>query len=229
LLLMAPSKRRTGGKGTAGKTAGNHKPRKRPTKKAAVTKPGIGHNKPPTAKVPRPPPPIPSWATDDQTAEQIAHATAARHRSFRAALGIGTPTAGTPFAQAHDPTHLHQVMLKRIAALEETIAKLATLPDAEQIKPKPLDDSEIEEIRSMLAKVKALPPALAQRPPDAVKAPSKLMEFGDKVVVGLAVWAATRVASAAATALWASCSAQLKLAAQSIVEWLESLPPPPLP
>jgi hypothetical protein len=176
---------------------------------------------------PPPPPPISSWQTPTNDNAQIAHAAATRQRGFKAATGIGTPTTDTPQAQARDPSYLHQVMLRRIAALEETFAKLAALPDAEQIKPRPLDDSELEEIRRTLASLKTLPSAPAQRSPDAVKAPSKLREFGDKVLVGLTVWAATKVASAAATALWATCGAQLTFAAQSVVEWLESLPPPP--
>jgi len=148
-----------------------------------------------------------------------------RQRGFRAATGIGTRTESTPFAAAHDPTHLHQVMLSRIAALEETIKKLAALPDAEQIEPKPLDDSEPAQIRNMLANAKALPPAPAQRPTDVVEVEGKLKKFGDKVAVGLTVWVTTKVASAAATALWANCSDQLIGAAKAIGEWYANLPP----
>jgi hypothetical protein len=209
-------------------STGKVKPRKPPMKKSAA-KPGKGHNNPPSDHVPPPPkaPPVmPSgWQTD--TTGEIARHMATRQRHFRAALGIGTPTADTPHAQAHDPTHLHQVMLNRIAGLEETFEKLATVPDAEQIKPRPLDDSELEEIRSMLEKLKALRPIPTQRPTDAVQAQSKLKEFGDKVLVGLAVGIATKVASATATALWASCGDELIAAAQSIGEWYANLPPPP--
>jgi hypothetical protein len=218
---MAKGKPPTKRKGAADKAVGKAKPRKRSIKKSAA-KPGPGHNKPPPDPVS---PPISSWQTPPDDSVQNAHAAAVRQRGFKAAMGMGTPTENTPFAAAHDPAHLHQVMLKRIAALEETIVKLAALPDAEQIEPKPLDDSEIAEIRNMLAKLKALPPAPAQRPTDAVEAESKLKTFGEKVLVGLTVWAATKVASATATALWASYSAQLKLAAQAIGEWYATLPP----
>ena len=212
-------------KAAAGKAAGRGKPRK-PSAKKSAAKPG--HNKPPGEEVLHAPRPfMSSWATD--TTSQIAHHMALRHRTRMARTGIGTDTTGTPHAQAHDPTYLHQVMLRRIAALEETIAKLVALPAAEQIKPKLLDDREIEEIRNILSKVKALPPVATRRPTDEVEAESKLARFGEKVLVGLTIWAATKVASAAATALWASCSAQLKLAAQAIGEWYANLPSPPLP
>ena len=77
--------------------------------------------------------------------------------------------------------------------------------------------------------MRALPPVATRRLTDVVEVESKLAKFGEKVLVGLTVWAATKVASAAATALWASCGAQLKLAAEAIGEWYANLPPPPLP
>ena len=81
---MAKGKKPTGRKAAAGKAAVDKpKPRKRSAAKKSTAKPGIGHNKPPTAKVPAPAPPISSWASDDQSAAQIAHAAAARQRSFR--------------------------------------------------------------------------------------------------------------------------------------------------
>jgi hypothetical protein len=149
-----------------------------------------------------------------------------RQRGFKAAT-IGTATAATPFAQAHDPTHLHRVMLNHIAALEETIGKLVALPEAEQIKPKPLDDNELEEIRNVLAKVKVLPPALTRQPANAVEAPSKLRKFGERVVSSIATDAAKYVAYAAAAALWTTYGQQLIDVARCIAEWIASLPPPP--
>lgn len=213
---MAKGKKPTGRKAAAGKAAVDKpKPRKRSAAKKSTAKPGIGHNKPPTAKVPAPAPPISSWASDDQSAAQIAHAAAARQRSFRAAI------SGEP------PNVLHTVMLNRIAALEETIAKLEALPEAERIKPRLLDDSEIDEIRNILARVKALSPAPAQRPPDAVEAESKLRTFGEQLLLALAVQAATVVISAPLKELWASYGHQLIDLAQSIGEWYANLPPPP--
>jgi hypothetical protein len=170
--VMAKSKKPATRKGTAGKAVGKGKPRKSSIKKSAA-KAGKGHNKPPPDRVP-PPPPISSWQTPTDNSAQIAHAAAARQRGFRAAIGIGTPTVGTPHAQAHDPTYLHQVMLRRIASLEETFAKLAALSDAEQIKPRPLDDSEIEEIRRTLVWLKALPPAPTQQRPTRLKQKANL-------------------------------------------------------
>ena len=213
---MAKGKKPTGRKAAAGKAAVDKpRPRKRSAAKKSTAKPGIGHNKPPTAKVPAPAPPISSWASDDQSAAQIAHAAAARQRSFRAAI------SGEP------PNVLHTVMLNRIAALEETIAKLEALPEAERIKPRLLDDSEIDEIRNILARVKALSPAPAQRPPDAVEAESKLRTFGEQLLLALAVQAATVVISAPLKELWASYGHQLIDLAQSIGEWYANLPPPP--
>jgi hypothetical protein len=111
---MAKGKKPTGRKPAAGKSAGKANPRKPSIKKSAA-KPGKGHNNPPPDHVPAPSRPImSSWATD--TTGQIAHFMALRQRGFRAATGIGTPTAGTPHAQANDPTYLHQVMRNRIAA-----------------------------------------------------------------------------------------------------------------
>jgi hypothetical protein len=178
---MAKGKTPTTRKGAAVKAAGKPKPRKRSIKKPAA-KPGKGHNNPPPDLVPPSAPPFTGWLTDNSA--QVAHATAARQSGYRAATGIVTPTTGTPFALAHDPNYLHWVMLNRIAALEETIEKLATLPDAEQITPSPLDDSEIEEIRRTLVKLRALPPVPTQRPTDAVEVPNKFREFGEKVLYG---------------------------------------------
>jgi hypothetical protein len=54
-------------------------------------------------------------------------------------------------------------MLKRIAALEETIAEL---PPA-SAGPRPLNDNDIEEIKREIARLKALPPVPAKPPTDA--------------------------------------------------------------
>ena len=142
---MAKGKKPTGRKPAAVKAAGKPRPRKRPIKAAAV-KPGPGHNNPPKEEVLHAPRPfMTSWATD--TTSQIARYTAQRQRTRIARTGIGTVTTGTPHAQAHDPTYLHQVMLRSIAALEKTIRKLPTP-----------HDEEVEEVKRELAKLKALPP-----------------------------------------------------------------------
>jgi hypothetical protein len=222
---MAKRKTPTTRKGTAGRAVGKAKSRKPSIKKSAAKR-GIGDNKPPPDHVPPPArPALSGWATD--TTSQIAHHMALRQRHFRAATGIGTPTADTPHAQTHDPTYLHQVMRQRIAAVEETIKKLAALPAVEQITPRPLDDDQLEEIRNVLAKVKVLPPALTRQPANAVEAPSKLRKFGERVVSSMAEDAAKKVAYAAAGVLWAKYGQQLIDVAQSIGEWLANLPPPP--
>jgi hypothetical protein len=117
-------------------------------------------------------------------------------------------------------------MLNRIAALEETAAKLAALPEAERIKPKPLDDDELEEIRNLLAQVKVLP-ALTRPTTLAFGVPNKLRKFGERVVSSMAEDAAKYGFYVAAGALWVKYGHQLIALAHAIAEWLASLPPPP--
>jgi hypothetical protein len=199
--------------GSTGKAAGKAKPRK-PSKKSAA-KPGKGHNRPPPDHVPPPPkaPPVmpPGWQTD--TTGEIARHMATRQRHFRAALGIGTPTTDTPHALAYDPTHLHQVMRRHIAALEGTIKKLAV----------PLSE-EVKDVERKLAKLKALPPSPKRLTPDVVEAPSKLKKFGEQVLSDVAKQAASTAVKEAAKQLWASYGHQLIAAAQSIGEWIANLP-----
>jgi hypothetical protein len=166
-----------------------------------------------------------AWAKPVDNTAEIAHATARRQQAFKAAMGIGTSTAGTPHALAH-AAHLHQQMLNRIAALEETAAKLAALPEAQRIKPNPLDDDELEEIRNLLAEVKVLP-ALTRPTALAFGVPHKLWKFGERVVKSMAEDAAKWVVYAAAGALWVKYSQELMALAHAINEWLASLPPPP--
>jgi hypothetical protein len=210
---MALRKRRSG-KGAAKKAAGRSKPRRRAA--------GKGHNKPPEDPPPVPPvPPISSWHTDDQSGAQVARDAAARQRRLRAATGSSGPVA-PPFALAHDPSVLHAAMLKRVAALEETTAKLLTSGEG-QIKPRLLDDSDLDEIRSEIETLKRLPPVPAKPPTDAAGAQSKLAKFGEKVLVALA----TTAVSEASKALWAEYGDRLIALARAIGEWLASLPPPP--
>jgi hypothetical protein len=74
-------------------------------------------------------------------------------------------------------------MRQRIAALEEAIARLPSA-GAEPLEPRPLDDGEIEEINTTLAKLRTQPPSPAERPTDAVEAQSKLRRSGEKVLTG---------------------------------------------
>jgi hypothetical protein len=205
---MAPAKRRTNRKRAAKKTAG--KP-----KRTAAKSPGRGHNNPPAEPPPKPtPPPISTWHTIDETGAQVARDTAARQRASIAATS--SPPASPPFALANDPRTLHAAMLKRIAVLEETIAKLPT--------PGPLDDSEIEESKSTIVALKSLPPAPAKPPAETVQAQSKLKAFGQKVLESLATDAAKWALRAAALALWEQYGHQLLDLVDAIEKWIASLP-----
>jgi hypothetical protein len=106
-------------------------------------------------------------------------------------------------------------MLKRIAALEQTIAQLPT--------PGPLDDSEIEESKTAIATLKNLPAVPAGPPAEAVQAPSKLKALGEKVLESLATDAAKSMFRAAARALWDHYGHQLIDLAKAIGEWLARL------
>ena len=206
---MAKGKPPTRRKAAAGK--GKAKLRKPSIKKSAA-KPGKGHNKPPKEEVLHAPRPfMASWQTD--TTGQIARYTAQRRRTLIARTGIGTDTSKTPHAQAHDPAYLHQVMLKRIAALEKTIARLPTPPS-----------DEIEEAKREIAKLRALPPVPIRLPTDAVQAQAKLRKFGEQVLSSLATPVVSAAVKSAVKELWASYGHQLIATAQSIGEWIASLP-----
>jgi hypothetical protein len=112
-------------------------------------------------------------------------------------------------------------MLKRIAALEETIAEL---PPA-SAGPRPLNDNDIEEIKREIARLKALPPVPAKPPTNAQ---SKLRAFGEKVLQSLAEDAAKRLISTAAKQFWTEYGDQLIALARAIGEWIASLPSPPM-
>jgi hypothetical protein len=206
---MTRGKGRTRRKRAAGKAAA--KPRRRSARKSAV-EPGAGHNRPP------PDAPISSWQTVDETASQIGRDAAARRRSFIAATSSGmvAPVGPPPFALRNDPSVLHAAMLDRIAALEETIAKLP-------IRGGPLDGGEIEEIKREIAKLKTLSPVPTTAPTEAE---GTVRKFGEKVLQSLAVDQAKQVLSAASKALWTRYGEQLIALAHSIGEWIASLPPP---
>jgi hypothetical protein len=89
-------------------------------------------------------------------------------------------------------------MLKRIAALEETIAKLPTAPGG------PLNDNDIAEINSEFATLKTLPSVPAKPPTEAAGAQSRLAKFGEKVLESLAADAARRSITAVSKAFWGS-------------------------
>ena len=206
---MAPAKRRSDRKRTK-KTAG--KPKRTAAKVAA---PGRGHNKPPDEPPPKStPPPISTWAYNDQNdGGQVARATAAQQRGFIATTS--SVPVGPPFALANDPRTLHEAMLKRIAALEQTIAQLPT--------PGPLDDSEIEESKTAIATLKNLPAVPAKLPAEAVQKQSKLMALGEKVLESLATDAVKWGLGTAAFALWEQYGHRLIDLAKAIGEWIARL------
>jgi len=212
---MAPRKRRTSRRGGVKKTAGKPAPRKHAAPNAAA-KPGIGHNRPPEPPVlPHKALPNMSWHTQDEFGAGMRAHHAARQRAHAAAMS--SMSVG-PVAPPHvlRSEALYNEMRRRIAALEETIAKLPTAPGG------PLDEDEIEEIKREIAKLKTLPPVPAQPPTEAAAVQSRLANFGEKVLVGLATTAVTE----ASKALWAEYGDQLIALARAICEWLASLPPP---
>jgi hypothetical protein len=71
------------------------------------------------------------------------------HAAAMSSMSVG-PVAPAHVLRSED---LYNEMRRRIAALEETLAKLPAVPGA------PLDDNEIEEIKREIAKLKTLPPA----------------------------------------------------------------------
>jgi hypothetical protein len=206
---MALRKRRNR-KGPANKkAAGTSKPRRRPV--------GKGHNKPPEDPPPKPTvPPISSWHIDDQSGAQIARALAARQRAFVATIGTGTVTP--PFTPTPDPPTLHAEMLRRVAALEEATARLLASGEA-RLKPRPLDDADLDEIKSEIETLRQLPPVPAKPPPEAVRAQGKLAKFAEAVSQRLA---ADAIREGAKT-LWTDHHEKLIAAVRAIAEWVASL------
>jgi hypothetical protein len=182
------------------------------TNETTADEPGVGHNKPPPEEGPSTPLPMPGWYLDDQTGAQIARDAAARQRNFIATINNSQSVGPVipPLVQS-EPSVLHAAMLKRIAALEETIANLT---GEEQIDQRLL--REIEEVKTTLANLKVLPPAPAAPPAEAIAAQSKLRRIGE-----------TLVALQAASELWHTYGDRLIALAKSIGDWIASLPLPP--
>ena len=94
---------------------------------------------------------------------------------------------------------LHAVMLKRIAALEKTIAKLPTPPS-----------EEIEEVKNEIVRLRALPPVPTRLPTDAVQAQAKLRKNGEDLS-SLATQVVSVSVKAAVKERWASYGHELML------------------
>jgi hypothetical protein len=206
---MPPSKKRSGGKRATKKTAakpgiGHNKPLRAAKKKSA--KPGIGHNKPPTSEVP----PISSWQFIDESTGRIARGAADRQRRFIAASSGMVAPVGPPSLFAGDPSALHAEMLKRIAALEETIAKL-TSAAGDQIEQRAL---RIEEVKNELNTLKTQSPVPEKPPTEATAAQSKLKQIAEIIV-----------AVKAASDLYQTYHDQIIALVQIIGEWIARLPP----
>jgi hypothetical protein len=106
-------------------------------------------------------------------------------------------------------------MLKRLAALEKTIAKLPT-PSSE----------EVEEVKNEMAKLRALPPVLTRLPTDAVQAQAKLRKNGEQILSSLATQVVSASVKVAVRERWASYGHELIATAQSVGEWIANAPPP---
>jgi hypothetical protein len=119
------------------------------------------------------------------------------------------------------PGRLHEEILRRIAALAETIAKLPTArPGIGHNRAPPLDDDEIGEIKNEIATLKMQPPVPTRPPPEAIEAESKLRKFGEKVLGWLA---AAEVLKEAGHDAWAMFGEQLIALANAIAGWIASL------
>ena len=132
--------------------------------------------------------------------------------SREAAAGKAKPRKLDPAAGQNV---LHAVMLKRIAALEKTIAKLPTPPS-----------EEIEEVKNEIAKLRALPPVPTRLPTDAVQAQAKLRKNGEQILSSLATQVVSVSVKAAVKERWASYGHELIATAQSVGEWIANSPPP---
>jgi hypothetical protein len=110
---------------------------------------------------------------------------------------------------------LHAAMLKHIAALEKTIAKLPT-PSSE----------EIEEVKNEIAKLRALPPVPTRLPTDAVQAQAKLRKNGEQILSSLATQVVSASLKVAVKERWANYGHELIATAQSVGEWIANSPPP---
>jgi phosphoserine phosphatase len=104
---------------------------------------------------------------------------------------------------------LHAIMLKRIAALEKTMAKLPTS-----------SSEEIEEVKNEIAKLRALPLVPTRLPTDAVQAQAKLRKNGEQILSSLATQVVSASLKVAVKERWASYGHELIATAQSVGEWI---------
>ena len=156
------------------------------------------------------------WRVQRWARAIVAMAKGKKPTGRKAAAGKGT---GQAKPRKLDPPVgqdvLHAAMLKRIAALERTIAKLPT-PSSE----------EIEEVKNEIAKLRELPPVPTRLPTDAVQAQAKLRKNGEQILSSLATQVVSASVKVAVKERWASYGHELIATAQSVGEWIANAPPP---
>jgi hypothetical protein len=150
------------------------------------------------------------------------------------AAGARVTGAGTLTIDAtvvHDPLAMHAEILKRISALEETIAKLSIAGighnnPPEQIEPAPpLSESEFSEITIYITLLKEQPAAPTALPTQLGVAANRLKSLSEKVYDHLEAHAIEYTISAATTAtatvaLWHKFADDLMALGTSMTEWL---------
>jgi hypothetical protein len=185
------------------------------------------------------PPPM-GWVDAGDGGNNVARQYYERQARFTAAQQFsGTanplgPTAGVE-SQASLVLRIaaverqHEEMLKRITAIEDTIAKLKpTPPGIGHNQPPPLSGIEIEEIWRDIIEVKTKPAVPKEPPDDALATASRLTASGERVLGYCAKQAdnfATEMVKSAGKAvpIWALFGNQLIALGASIEQWLSAL------
>jgi hypothetical protein len=125
-------------------------------------------------------------------------------------MSVGPPLSLSSAPPSADVAALHQQMLKHVAALQEMLANLPP-------PPRPLDDSEIVEIKEELARLKASQVIPSPLPPTTE---SPLRKFGEKVLTQLAV---QQGSEALGKEIWAQIGDSLITTAKAFGEWIASV------
>jgi hypothetical protein len=125
-------------------------------------------------------------------------------------MSVGPPLSLSSAPPSADVAALHQQMLKHVAALQEMLANLPP-------PPRPLDDSEIVEIKEELARLKVSQVIPSPLPPTTE---SPLRKFGEKVLTQLAV---QQGSEALGKEIWAQIGDSLITTAKAFGEWIASV------
>jgi hypothetical protein len=157
-----------------------------------------------------------AWFSGDDQTGRRATEEQRRRQAVAAMNSMSVGPIGLPLALTSDPRQFHAEMLKRVAAVEETIAKLPTSP-AEQIEPR-----LVEEIKSAAVRLKTILPD-ESLPTDAIKEESRIWrKFAESLATALATDLTKRAISEAAKALWARYGDQLVEKLKALAELLGS-------